>query len=64
VAIKNPKVLGVIFFTKKEFVGLLPANTLKGVRNSISFSDFLLAVNSATTSAFVFPFNKASVCAK
>jgi hypothetical protein len=36
-AIKKPKVEGVIFFTKKELVGLLPAKTLKGVKNSISF---------------------------
>lgn len=60
-AMRLPRLCGVISLRRKEFVGRLPSNTLKGVIFLISSADFPCCFSSSTTVSSDFPFIKASV---
>src|SRR5579872_310235 len=64
IAISEPSVRGVIFWTRIEFVGRLPLNTLCGTSLSSASSCIPCAVSSERTSSAVLPRISASVCAK
>jgi hypothetical protein len=62
--ISAPRVNGVSLRITMELVGLLPGNTLCGRILSSSAPDMPDFSSSARASADVFPFVKASVCAR
>lgn len=59
-----PRVNGVNFSTIIEFVGRFPSNTLWGKMRVIWSGSRLDFCSSASTTSFVLPFIRASVCAK
>lgn len=59
-----PRVKGVNFSTIIEFVGRFPSNTLWGRMRAIWSAGMLDFCSSASTTSFVLPFIRASVCAK